>query len=219
MVLRRFNRTRLAPDSAAPKARAATLTAEREAAIAEIAARLAGDAGAQAQFTGAARAAGNYLAARERSKVINTRLNDEARSAIRELGQRLVKRGLLSTWADVLMVTNDEADDFVASPAAYTGLIVERAALLEVLTSKEPPFVFEGKAPTLSMFKDRTTGNTDGMRTTSSPLSGIGVSPGQHTGRARVITSLAADSKLEPGEVIVAVTTDSTWGALLLIPL
>ncbi|HUU73553.1 MAG TPA: PEP-utilizing enzyme [Burkholderiales bacterium] len=218
MVLRMLNRTRLAPDSAAPKARAATLIAEREAAITEIATRLAGDAAAQAQFTGAARAAGNYLAARERSKVINTRLNDEARSAIRELGQRLVKRGLLSKWADVLMVTNDEADDFVANPAAYTGLIADRTALLEVLMSKEPPFVFEAEPPPLSMFKNRTTGNAGGTKMTrSARLSGAGVSPGRHTGRARVVASLAADSKLEPGEVIVAVTTDSTWGALFLM--
>lgn len=216
IVLRMLNRTRRAPDSAAPKERAATLNAEREAAIGEIASRLAGDAEAQGQFIGAARAAGNYLAARERSKVLNTRLNEEARSAIRELGQRLVKRGLLSKWADVLMVTNDEADNFVANPAAYKRLIVERAALLEVLMSKEPPFVFEGKPPPLSTFKDRTTGKIGGATPVATQLTGIGVSPGRHTGRARLIGSLAEDSELEPGEVIVAVTTDSTWGALFL---
>ncbi len=217
MVLRMLNRTRQAPDSAAPKARAATLIAEREAAIAGIAARLASDAAAQGQFTGAARAAGNYLAARERSKVINTRLNDEARTAIRELGRRLVKRGLLSKWEHVLMVTNDEADDFVANPAAYTQLISERAALLEVLTSKEPPFVFEGKAPPLSTFKDRALGKSDKAAAAGTQLTGIGVSPGRYKGRARLIRSLAMDSELEPGEVIVAVTTDSTWGPLFLV--
>lgn len=216
IVLRMLNRTRQASDSAAPKARAATLVAEREAAIAEIASRLAGDAAAQGQFTGAARAAGNYLAARERSKVINTRLNDEARNAIRELGQRLVERGLLPKWEDVLMITNDEADDYILNPAAYTGRIAERAALLDVLMNKEPPFVFEGKVPPLSAFKDRTPGKIENATTAGTCLTGIGVSPGRYTGRARVIRSLAVDSNLEPGEVIVAVTTDSTWGALFL---
>jgi pyruvate,water dikinase len=33
---------------------------------------------------------------------------------------------------------------------------------------------------------------------------------------ARVITSLSADSDLEPGEVIVAVTTDAPWASLFL---
>ena len=216
MVLRMLNRTRRAPDSSAPKARAATLIAEREAAIAEIAARLAGDAAAQGQFTGAARAAGNYLAARERSKVINTHLNDEARTTIRELGQRLVKRGILRRWEDVVLVSNDEADDFVANPAAYTELIAERSALLEVLEKKEPPFVFEGETPPLSTFKDRSLGNTGKAAAAGTQLTGIGVSPGRYSGRARLIRSLAMDSELEPGEVIVAVTTDSTWGPLFM---
>jgi phosphohistidine swiveling domain-containing protein len=217
MVLRMLNRTRQAPDSAAPKERVATLIAEREAAIAEIATRLAGDAEAQGQFAGAARAAGNYLAARERSKVLNTRINDEARNAMRELGRRLVKRGLLPKWEDVLMVTNDEADDFVANPAVYTEQIAERVALLEVLASKEPPFVFEGEVPPLSTFKDRTLGSNGKAATAGTRLTGIGVSPGRYTGRARLIRSLAMDSELEPGEVIVAVTTDSTWGPLFLV--
>jgi rifampicin phosphotransferase len=216
MVLRMLNRTRLAPDSSAPALRVATRAAECEAAITEIAGRLTDDAAARDQFIGAAHSAGNYLAARERSKVINARLNDEARTVSRELGQRLMKRGLLSRWEDVLMVTNDEADAFVANPAAYTGLIAQRWALLDLLISKEPPFVFEGKLPPLSAFKDREIRKMNDAAATSKQLTGIGVSPGRHRGRARLITSLAVDSELEPGEVIVAVTTDSTWGPLFL---
>jgi len=216
MVLRMLNRTRLAPDSSAPTLRTATRIAEREAAITEIAERLTDDAAARDQFVRAAHSAGNYLAARERSKVINTRLNDEARTVLRELGQRLVKRGLLSRWEDVLMVTDDEADEFVANPAAYTGLIAERRALLELLISKEPPFVFEGNLPPLSTFKDRGSGKMKEAAVRSKRLTGIGVSPGRYSGRVRLISSLAVDSELEPGEVIVAVTTDSTWGPLFL---
>ncbi len=213
--LRMLDRARRAPDSSSPNARIATLIAEREAAIAEIARRLAGNAEAQGQFMGAARSAGNYLAARERSKVQNTRLMDEARTAVRELGQRLVKRGQLSRWEHVLLVTNDEADAFVANPAAYAGLIDERAAQLALLESKEPPFVFEGEPPPLSAFKDRNSGKVE-IAGAGTQLTGIGVSPGRYTGRARVITSLAVDSELEPGEVIVAVNTDASWGPLFL---
>jgi pyruvate,water dikinase len=215
IALRMLDRARQAPDSSAPGARAAALIAEREAAIARVAARMAGNAAAQAQFMRAARCVGSYLAARERSKTICTLMMEEIRAPLRELGQRLVERGLLPRWEDLLLVTNDEVDAFVANPAAHTGLIAERAAQLEMLAAKEPPFVFEGDPPPLSAYKDRGSG---GIETAAAGrrLTGIGVSPGRYTGRARVITSLTADSELEPGEVIVATTTDASWGPLFL---
>ena len=115
------------------------------------------------------------------------------------------------------MVTDDEADEFVANPIAYSGLIAQRWALLDMLISKEPPFVFEGKLPPLSAFRDRGSGKGEHASVAGQQLTGIGVSPGRHTGRARVITSLDTDSELEPGEVIVAVTTDSDWGPLFMV--
>jgi pyruvate,water dikinase len=213
IALRMLDRARRAPDSSSPAARSATLVAEREAAIAEIARRLTGDA--EGKFIAAARSAGSYLAARERSKMHCALHNDEARAPLRELGQRLVKRGLLPRWEHLLLVTNDEADAFVADPAAHARLIAERAARLEVLKAKEPPFVFEGDPLPLSAFKDRNSGKIE-PATAGTQINGIGVSPGRYTGRARVIRSLAVDSELEPGEVIVATTTDASWGPLFL---
>ena len=217
MALRMLDRTRLAPDSSAPSVRTASLAAERDEAIAKIASRLADNAAARDQFLVAARCAGSYLAARERSKVLNARLNDEARTALRELGDRLLRSGLVSRWEDVLMVTNDEADEFIANPKAYSGRIAQRRALLDLLVSKEPPFIFDGKLPPLSSFRDRAGDKGDQVIPAGNRLSGIGVSPGSHTGRARVITSLDEESELEPGEVIIAVTTDSTWGPLFMV--
>jgi pyruvate,water dikinase len=213
--LRMLDRARQASDSSAPSVRAATLIAERESAIAEIASRLAGNAEVQGQFMGAARSAGNYLAARERSKMHCTVVIEEARKSMRELGRRLVKRGILPRWEDVLLVTDEEADAFVADPAAHARLIAERAVRLELLKAKEPPFVFESEAPPLSAFKDRDSGEME-VAAAGTQLTGLGVSPGRYTGRARVITSLAVDSELEPGEVIVAITTDASWGPLFL---
>ncbi len=213
--LRMLDRARQVPDDAAPGTRAAARAAERETAIADISARLAGDAQGQGQFLAGARAAAKYLTARERSKALCARLFDEGRRAMLELGQRLVSRGHLARWEHVLMVTDAEADGFVADPAPWKDTILARASRLEMLRAKEPPFVFEGEAPALSMFKDRSTARADsaptGMR-----LTGLGVSPGCHTGRARVITSLDEDTGLEPGEIIVALTTDAAWGPLFL---
>lgn len=215
LALRMLERTRRAPDSSAPDIRSAMLGSERDAAVAEIAGRLASDAEAQANFMAAARAARSSLAARERSKLHCTLITEEVRMPLRELGQRLVKRGLLSRWEDVLLVTDDEADAFIANPAAYAALITERAAQLEMLKAKEAPFVFEGDPPPLSTYKDRTPGKAE-IAAAGTRLSGIGVSPGRYTGPARVITSLSAQSTLEPGEVIVAAITDASWGPLFL---
>jgi rifampicin phosphotransferase len=213
--LRMLDRARQAPDSSSPNLRSARLVAEREAAIAEVSARLAGSPDVQARFMGAARSVGNYLAARERSKMHCTLLFDEGRAAVRELGQRLVKRGHLSRWDQLLLVTNEEVDAFLANPSAHANLIADRDARFEMLKAKEPPFVFEGDPPPLSAFRDRGTGNFE-FAPAGTQLSGMGVSPGRYTGRVRIITSLAVDSELEPGEVIVAVTTDASWGPLFL---
>jgi pyruvate,water dikinase len=154
------------------------------------------------------------MAARERSKMHCTRVIEEARAAMRELGHRLVKRGLLSRWEDVLLVTDEEADAFVGKPEGFAELISDRAAKLKLLMSKEPPFVFEGNPPPLSAYQPRSS--KPEVVAAGTQMTGIGVSPGRHTGRARVITSLAEDSQLDPGEIIVAVTTDASWGPLFL---
>jgi pyruvate,water dikinase len=213
VALRMLDRARRARDDASPYARAATLASERESAIAEIGARLAGDA--QAGFAATASAAAKYLAERERSKMLCAVVLDEARTTIRELGQRLVARGCLEQWEHALLVLDEEADAFVAEPARWRETITQRAALLAVLQAKEPPFVFEGEAPPLSAFKDRVIAPAEAAAA-GVQLCGLGASPGRHTARARVIRSLQTDSGLEPGEVIVAVTTDASWGPLFL---
>ena len=213
--LRMLDRAWRAPDASAPAARAAGMVAEREAAVREIAGRLAGAPQARDQFMAAAASDPNYLTARERSKTSCNILVDAARAPLRELGLRMVKRGLLPRWEDVLMVTGDEVDDFTARPAEYIDRIRERAAQLKVLESKEPPFVFEGAAPPLSAYKDRNSGAVEAAAA-GSQLTGIGVSPGRYTGRAHVVMSLTTDSELEPGEIIVAPITDSAWGPLFL---
>jgi pyruvate,water dikinase len=215
IALRMLERARQAPDASSPRVRAAQMREEREAAVRAIAERLSGNAEMHSRFLAAASLIGPYLAARERGKFHCTLLIDEARSAVRELGQRLANRGLLAQWEHMLLATDAEADAFVANPAQYRGLIEQRAARLELLTGKEPPFVFEGDPPPLSAFKDRASAHAE-VAVAGATLQGIGVSPGRYTGRARVITSLDVDSGLEPGEVIVASTTDASWGPLFL---
>jgi pyruvate,water dikinase len=213
--LRMLERARFAPDSAAPALRAASLAAEREAAIAQVAKRLEGNAQAQGQFVAAARASAAHLSQRERCKIHCAMVVQEARAAVHELGGRMVQRGQIARWEDVLLITDDEADAFVANPGAFSDRIAQRNAQLAVLLAKEPPFVFEGQVPPLATFKARGSAKV-ALAAPGTQLTGLGVSPGRYTGRARVITSLDADSGLEPGEVIVAPITDASWGPLFL---
>ncbi|MBK8019379.1 MAG: phosphoenolpyruvate-utilizing protein [Betaproteobacteria bacterium] len=215
IALRMLERTRTVPDDAAPERRSGELVRMREAAIADVSARLAGNPQVQGQFVGAARACARYLAAREAGKTHCTRLNDEARRVMRALGTRMTGRGHLPRWGHVLLLNDDELDAFVAEPTVFATALAERATRLAVLEGLEPPFVFEGSPPPLAVFRDRN-GQASGVAAAGRELHGIGVSAGCHTGRARIVRSLEADIDLEPGEVIVAPITDASWGPLFL---
>jgi pyruvate,water dikinase len=116
----------------------------------------------------------------------------------------------------MLLVLDEEADAFLAEPRQWQDTIAERAARLELLQGKEPPFVFEGEPPPLSAFNDRSSSAPRYLPAGDTHLYGLGVSPGRHTGRARVIRSVQGESALKPGDVILAVTTDASWGPLFL---
>jgi len=216
IALRMLDRLRTAPDSADPALRTAQLRTQRAAAIDRIAASLPADSTARAQFLAAAHQAGSYLAARERSKMHCTLIIDHMRDVIRTLGQRLVQQRQLERWEHVLLLNDQELDAFLDDPAGHAAVIDQRAAQLAELMSREPPFVFEGEPPPMSAFVPRASAPRPQPASGRERLSGLGVSPGLHTGRARVIVSLDDESELEPGEIIVAPITDSSWGPLFL---
>ncbi|WP_439031278.1 PEP-utilizing enzyme [Gordonia terrae] len=211
--LRMLDHARRVGDEQSPYARTAHSASERDAAVAAIAEKL--DPETRAQFEAAAHAATVFLPAREATKVQCTRLCEEARMTMRELGGRLVSRGVLVRWEDVLLVMDDEADAFLDDPAAFDSVVAERKHTLEVLERKWPPFILEGAPPPIEEFDDRDNAIVDAVRS-GDIIGGLGVAPGIHTGPARVVHSLLDDVELGPGDVLVAMTTDSSWGPLFL---
>lgn len=212
--LRMLNHARKVSDDQSPEIRTAHLAADRQAAVAEIARRLDGNE-MQAQFLGAANAVALFLPAREATKVQCTRLCEEARMTMRELGGRFVERGVLARWQDVLLLMGDEIDQFVTNPVSFAETVDQRKATLTLLESKWPPFILEGAPPAIEEFEDRDDSITSAV-SSGDVLQGLGVSAGTHTGPARVVRSLIDDVDLEPGDVLVAKTTDSSWGPLFL---
>jgi nucleoside-diphosphate-sugar epimerase/phosphohistidine swiveling domain-containing protein len=117
------------------------------------------------------------------------------RTLLRELGRRLVARGVLADIEDVFYLLVDELP---ALPPDTRSLVARRRAERAKLAEFTPPpsfrgsWVPEGQPPVLAAGES---------------LSGVGVSGGRTRGRVRVIDENTIDD-LQPGEVIVSEATD-----------
>jgi pyruvate,water dikinase len=178
----------------------------------EVLDKLAAAPEAQGQMAAALGAAKLFLPGRERTKTTIIKITQECRLAARELGRRLVERGVFDRAENIGMMANDELDALIADPASWRDTVMEREALYEQLQSKEPPFIIDGTVPPLADWKqrDRSAQHVEPGTT----LTGLSGCPGQATGRARVILSPFAGGDLEPGDVLVAPITDPSWTPL-----
>lgn len=214
IALRMIDRARHVEDAASPMARSHSLEQDRIDAV-----KVVGDALAGGELYDTFMAAANvvpvYMPARERIKVQCTRMIEEARKTMRELGGRLAAAGTIDRWQDVLLLMNDEIDSFVTEPEPWKDTVAERKERLSLLESLSPPFVFDGTPPSLDQFTPRT--DVRGLTIeTGTVLAGLGASPGTCTGPARVITSLDDEGEFDAGDILIARTTDSSWGPLFL---
>ncbi|WP_448624224.1 PEP-utilizing enzyme [Geodermatophilus sp. URMC 64] len=207
---------RASPDDGSPQARAARLSARRQAVSDELRTLLAGDEGARGTLEVALRSAKDTIPLREQTKANSAVVINEVRLAVRELGRRGVAAGRLSEPEDVTMLLADELDAYVADPDSFTEVIRERLAGYESLFDLEPPFIIADELPPLSEWKRRSR-PPEATAEEGTVLTGVGGSAGTYTGRARVVRDLAAAAALEPGEVMVAPLTDAAWTPLFLV--
>jgi phosphohistidine swiveling domain-containing protein len=150
-----------------------------------------------------------WVRMREHTKSLMMRATHRGRRLTRELGRRLVARGLLDDVFDLYELTWDEATALVREKMgrdeAYAQINRrkaeaernQRVALPETFTGRPKPL----RPEELSLPEDRV-------------LRGIAVSPGRVTGRARVILDPRRDGAIEPGEILVAPVTDAGWTPL-----
>lgn len=214
LALSAIDRMRLTPELEAPQKHHEALAADREALTAHIGEQLAGDPETQGQFLAAVRAAGIFLAGRERTKTTIIRQVHEARMAMRELGRRMVEAGHFDEINDFGMIRDDEYDAFLADPASFTETIRERKAWYEELAALDPTFVVTtGNIPKPSSWPRRDAVAPD-QATSGDVLEGLPGCPGVATGRARVILDSNDPAALEPGDVLVAPITDPSWTPL-----
>ncbi|MCW2650824.1 MAG: hypothetical protein JWR32_1800 [Mycobacterium sp.] len=117
------------------------------------------------------------------------------RTLLRELGRRLVDRGLLADVEDVFYLLVDE---LVALPPDATLLVARRRAERAKLAEITPPSSFWGSWVPQDQPPLLATGES---------MSGLGVSGGLARGRVRIVDETTIDD-LQSGEVLVAEVTD-----------
>lgn len=197
----------MAGDDRDPRRHADAAVAARERLEAEILTQLR--PGVRKQFRRLATLAQRYARNRERSKAAWVRGIRLSRPVLLEMSRRTVDRGLIAGPDDFWYLTFTEMEDVFSGRGEreYRDRVTARRAEREELLKVAPPEVYQAPPELLPIAAAESI---------SAELSGMGVSAGTATGRARVITSAAAaeETDLRPGEVLVAPFTDAAWTPL-----
>jgi rifampicin phosphotransferase len=214
IALAAIDRMRQAPEAADPTVHQRHRSAERAEAASTLLAMVEGDPETHGQLGAAIAASGAWIPARERTKTNNIRLIQEIRVPMRELGRRFVDCGVFDEVEDFGFVLYDEIDDLLGpNPGVLTGRIRERRAVHHDLADRTPAFVFDGAPPDPSTWPRRGDVTVHQLQGGES-IQGFPGCPGVSEGRARVILDPSDPMALEPGDVLVAPSTDPSWTPL-----
>ncbi|AGL00555.1 PEP/pyruvate-binding domain-containing protein [Desulfoscipio gibsoniae] len=149
-------------------------------------------------------------AVREMTKSVVVKAINVYRIMALELGSRFCLRGIIAEQADIFFCTWPEL--FSVLTGAWDGaglkeLIVRRKALMNKMESISPPDIIFGETP---RYTEPVTLNLD------SGLQGVAVAAGKASGAACLINHPAEGTELQPGDVLVAPSTDPAWTPLFL---
>ncbi|MBW0089254.1 pyruvate, water dikinase [Pseudonocardia sp. KRD-184] len=193
----------------APDRRFARAAADAEAKIDELVARARRGRPVRARLAGFLMRRGRAVAGlRELPKFAWLYAFEEMRRQLLSTGAELQERGVLERADDIMFLDFREA--LAAAAGADQRRLVEprRAVHVHEAARRSVPGVVlsDGTIPEALM---PSTPPVDGA------LIGMAAAPGTATGRARVVLD-PADARIEPGEILVAPTTDPGWTPLFL---
>jgi pyruvate,water dikinase len=151
----------------------------------------------------------SYLRNREEAKSALLVLGGAERSVIFEVADRLVVSGHLNRASDVELYSDGELEEMLlgAEPVFGQELERRRRALTRARDAGPLPEVFRGD-PDIADHAEVPSGPV---------MQGWAASPGLVQAKARVLRSLEEGTALEPGEIIVAHSTDPSWTPLFLV--
>jgi pyruvate,water dikinase len=180
----------------------------RQAAEAEVLGRLA--AWRRPWFRTVLRGAQEFSRWRECSKSHFVRLIDLGRLLALRAGTLLVQRGILPERDAIFLL---EIAEVMAALRGEIGqeainhLITQRRVERQRYAALQPPEAFIGSRPYYA--EQHTAPDT--------ALTGLPSNPGRVTGTARVLRSLQERHRLQPGNILVAPSTDPGWTPLFLL--
>jgi len=133
---------------------------------------------------------------------------DSIRASARRIGAHLSESGALDDPEDAFYLTIGELGRGL--PADVRELVAKRRERREAYRHVTIPGAWKGLVVPV------TAAETDDVAARSSVIEGIGVSSGVIEGPARVVTD-PSFAEVEPGEILVAPTTDPSWSSIMFI--
>ncbi len=151
-----------------------------------------------------------YIALREFMKAVVVRCIAQIKSNYHTLSRRFAAEGIIREPQDLFFLTMEEVEVLASGEGDDIGvedLVARRRREYERNQTVVLPESSRGRPRPLSPKELE-------LREDIEVLSGIAVSPGRITGRARVITDPRRNAEIKPGEILVAPVTDAAWTPL-----
>jgi len=147
-----------------------------------------------------------FLYLREKTKSAVLALGGEVRRVHLAIGQRLADASVLENSLDIDLLGSHELEPALAGKAPSSWELDRRRRVLERWSEEDGiPQVFVGDPSRVLGEVETPSGDT---------FTGWGASLGVYEGTARIITK--ATEPIEPGDILVARTTDPAWTPLFL---
>jgi pyruvate,water dikinase len=155
-----------------------------------------------------------FIPGRENNKAVVMMGSNEVKRAMNEIGRRLVKSGQIEDKKDLYFLTIDEILALCRGEGVdVNGLIPNRKAEYYRNQTVRLPETFRGHPRPLPPEEEASNEAAQGTQV----LKGLPISPGRVTGPARVILDPMQESRIAPGEILVAPVTDASWTPLFLL--
>ncbi|WP_088225161.1 PEP/pyruvate-binding domain-containing protein [Desulfosporosinus sp. FKB] len=156
------------------------------------------------------RGAQEGAAVREKTKSVMAVLMEAYRMIAQEIGSRFCERDIIEKQSDIYFCTWPELITILDGEWEGDGLralVAERKIFMSEMEAIAPPDIIMGDTPKYSEPAARSSGNF---------LAGVPVAAGRASGTARLIRHPDEGSRLQPGDVMVAPSTDPGWTPLFL---
>jgi pyruvate,water dikinase len=150
-----------------------------------------------------------HMELREQLKDLIVLRSDRARCIYAEVRVRLVSRQRLSDPDDIYFLVCGEVADLLTGalpPDTAREIVARRRRDFTWCEAVRVPKIQDGVATTVAAVK----------LASGRQLKGMGVSPGQVEGLARVILDPRKGARIEPGEILIAPVTDAGWTPLFI---